>query len=87
MDNLLFTDLEYDVHPYEWVSALLAEYKTLREQSGIESSDPSAESQMLYEVHLLVSKAHDIRMKNENQDFITNLSTQVKEVEENPFKL
>lgn len=85
MDSILFTKLQYDVHPYEWVSALLSEYKTLREQSGVKSDDPDAESTMIYEVQTLVNKAHDIRMKNEYKDFITALNTEV--VEENPFKL
>lgn len=87
VEDILFSKLEADVHPYEWVSALLSDYKTLREQIGIETDDPDAESIMIYKVASLVKKAHDIRMKNEHQDFITNLSTQVKEVEENPFKL
>lgn len=85
MDSILFSKLEADVHPYEWVSALLSEYKTLRKQSGIKTDDPDAESMMIYEVQTLVKKAHDIRMKEEYKDFITALNTEV--VEENPFKL
>lgn len=50
LTGLLFSPLEADVHPWEWISALLADYKTLREKAaaaGIVSDDPAAENEML----------------------------------------
>lgn len=59
--NLVFSPLEYDVHPFEWVAALVAEYKTLREKAiaaGVEmTDDPGAEYQMLREVSRFCEKA------------------------------
>lgn len=57
MTNILYSALECDVHPYEWVAALLSEYKALREQSGIETDDPDAESKMIFEVGSLIEEA------------------------------
>jgi hypothetical protein len=51
--HLLFSPLEADVHPWEWISALLADYKTLRDKAaaaGIVSDDPAAENEMLAHV-------------------------------------
>lgn len=49
--------LEYDVTPLEWISALLADYKTLREMSEIESIDPEAEALCLSNVRHFLNKA------------------------------
>lgn len=69
-EEILFSKLEYDVHPYEWVSALLADYKTLREKAvaaGVEvTDDPDAEAQCLGEVERLCKAAHEKRMRMEN---------------------
>lgn len=69
-EEILFSNIEYDVHPYEWISALLADYKTLREKAiaaGLEiTDDPDAESQCLGEVERLCKAAHEKRMHIEN---------------------
>ena len=69
-EEILFSNLEYDVHPYEWVAALLADYKTLREKAiaaGVEvTDDPEAEMQCLIEVRRLCDAAHEKRMHIEN---------------------
>ena len=70
MDNeikdLVFSPIEFDVHPFEWVGALLADYKTLREKAvaaGVEiTDDPGAESQMLHEVGRFCEKASSLNM-------------------------
>ena len=49
--------LEYDVTPLEWISALLADYKTLREMSEIESIDPEAEALCLSNVRHFLNEA------------------------------
>lgn len=56
-NQILFSQLEADVHPFEWVSALLSEYKNLRQDSGIAPSDPDAESTMIREVESLIHLA------------------------------
>jgi len=77
-DEILFSKLEADVNPYEWVSALLADYKTLREKAiaaGVEvTDDPDAESQCLSEVRRLCEAAHEKRMHIENlKEAVRNL--------------
>lgn len=66
-NNPLFSSNEFDVHPYEWVEALLSEYKTLREKSGITTNDPDSESLMIIKVKTLIEQAHEIRMNNERK--------------------
>lgn len=61
--DLLHSPLELDVHPFEWISALLADYKTLREKAtaaGIPNDDPDSESEMLSHVSRFVSSAISI---------------------------
>lgn len=58
--DILHSPLEFDVHPFEWVSALLADYKTLRAQAtvaGIPNDDPASESEMLTQISQFISKA------------------------------
>lgn len=59
-NQILFSQLEADVHPFEWVSALLSEYKSLRKQSGVDHEDPDAESIMLSRVKALVDSAQNL---------------------------
>lgn len=50
LEAVVLSSLDADVHPWEWVSALLADYKTLAEKAaavGIMTDDPESESQML----------------------------------------
>lgn len=53
LTGLLFSQLDADVHPWEWISALLVDYKTLREKAeaaGIVTDDPDGEGTMLVHV-------------------------------------
>lgn len=66
LKHLVFSPLEYDVHPFEWVGALLAEYKTLRENAvsaGVEiTDDPDAECKMIAEVERFCKEASAMNM-------------------------
>jgi len=52
--------LEYDPTPIDWIAALLADYKTLREiatEAGVENEDPDSEATMTSSVQRFLSKA------------------------------
>lgn len=61
--KLIFSPLEADVHPWQWIGALLADYKTLREKAaaaGIVNDDPEAESEMLAHVERFCNGAETL---------------------------
>lgn len=74
--HLLFSLLDADVHPWEWISALLADYKTLRkkaEAEGIATDDPSAENEMLAHVGRFCEGA--AALNSERLQFLHNRQT------------
>lgn len=66
--HLLFSPLDGDVHPWEWISALLADYKTLRETAaaaGITSDNDEFENLVIQDVQEFCEHAQAITAKTQ----------------------
>jgi len=64
-ESLIYSPLEADVHPWEWIHAMLIEYRNLRDKAtaaGIENDDPDSEFEMLHNVEIFCKKAQKLNM-------------------------